>query len=93
MCLSVRSAHQFCSRQRGTRRYKHCTNFASFELFSIETYRVLYSFTSVANQKSVTYSVSISYFTNIAVQNANKEFVYIIVITDFTASLAKYLNN
>jgi hypothetical protein len=31
-----------------------------------------YSFTSIANQKSVRYSVSISYFTNIAVQNVNK---------------------
>ena len=33
---------------------------------------VVYSFTSIANQKSVRYSVSISYFTNIAVQNVNK---------------------
>jgi hypothetical protein len=54
-----------------TPRYKHCANFASFELFWIETYS-LYSFTSIANQKSVRYSVSISYFTNIAVQNVNK---------------------
>ena len=33
---------------------------------------MVYSFTSIANQKSVRYSVSISYFTNIAVQNVNK---------------------
>ena len=33
---------------------------------------------SIANQKSVRYSVSMSYFTNIAVgQNINKGFVYI----------------
>jgi hypothetical protein len=31
----------------------------------------------IANQKSVRYSVSMSYFTNIAVQNVNKGFVYI----------------
>ena len=43
----------------------HLSNF--FELK-----RSLYSFTSIANQKSVRYSVSISYFTNIAVQNVNK---------------------
>jgi hypothetical protein len=34
--------------------------------------RYIYSFTSIANQKSVRYSVSISYFTNIAIQNVNK---------------------
>jgi hypothetical protein len=34
--------------------------------------RYIYSFTSIANQKSVRYSVSISYFTNIAAQNVNK---------------------
>jgi hypothetical protein len=43
---------------------------------------------NIANQKSVRYSVSISYFTNIAVQNVNKAFDY---ITEFTASL-KYKN-
>jgi hypothetical protein len=32
----------------------------------------IYSFTSIANQKSVRYSVSISYVTNIAVQNVIK---------------------
>jgi uncharacterized protein (UPF0332 family) len=56
---------------KGDPRYKHYPNFASFQLFWIETYS-LYSFTSIANQKSVRYSVSISYFTNIAVQNVNK---------------------
>ena len=60
---------------KGDPKYKHCQNFASFELFRIETYS-LYSFTSIANQKSVRYSVSISYFTNIStnivVQNVNK---------------------
>ena len=39
---------------------------------------------NIANQKSVRYSVSMSYFTNIAVQNVNKGFVY---ITDLTWSL------
>jgi hypothetical protein len=34
--------------------------------------RYIYSFTSIANQKSVRYSVSISYVTNIAVQNVIK---------------------
>jgi hypothetical protein len=48
----------------------------------IETYSSLYSFT-IANQKSVRYSVSMSYFTNIAFQNVNKSFVY---ITDSTWS-------
>ena len=38
----------------------------------------------MVNQKSVRYSVSTSYFTNIAVQNVNIVNVY---ITDFTASL------
>ena len=37
-----------------------------------------------SNQKRVRYSVSISDFTNIAVQNVDKAFVYIM---DFTASL------
>ena len=41
----------------------HLSNF-----FKIETYSSLYSFT-IANQESVRYSVSMSYFTNIAVQN------------------------
>jgi hypothetical protein len=36
-------------------RYKHCPNFASFDLFWIETYSSLYSFI-IANQKSVRYS-------------------------------------
>jgi hypothetical protein len=44
----------------------------------------LYSFTSIPNQNSVIYSVSISYFTNIPVRNVNKAFVY---ITDLTAPL------
>jgi hypothetical protein len=47
----------------------------------------IFSFTSIANQKSVRYSVSISYFTNTAVQNVNKAFVYIMM--EFTASLTK----
>jgi hypothetical protein len=42
----------------------------------------LYSFTSIANH--VRYSVSISYFTNIPVQNVNKA---ILLLLDFTASL------
>jgi hypothetical protein len=46
----------------------HLSNF--FELKRRVIYK--YSFTSMANQKSVRYSVSISYFTNIAVQNVNK---------------------
>jgi hypothetical protein len=54
----------------------HLSNF--FELYSS-----LYSFT-IANQKSVRYSVSISYFTIIAVQSVNKGFVY---ITDLAWSL------
>jgi hypothetical protein len=75
--------HELGKYYNRTRRYKHCPNFPSSELFLIETYSSLYSFT-IANQKSVRYSVSISYFRNIAVQNVNKAFVY---ITDFTASL------
>ena len=39
----------------------------------------LYSFRSIANQKSVRYSVTISYFTNIAVQNIN-EFDFLLLI-------------
>jgi hypothetical protein len=45
----------------------HLSNF--FELKHIV---YINSFTSIANQKSVRYSISISYFTNIAVQNVNK---------------------
>jgi hypothetical protein len=65
--LHISSAHN----KGGPPDIKHCPNFASFELFWIETYS-LYSFTSIANQKSVRYSVSISYFTIIAVQNINQ---------------------
>jgi hypothetical protein len=56
----------------------HLSNF-----FELKRLVYLYSFTSIANQKSVRYSVNISYFTNIAVQNVNKAFVH---ITEFTAS-------
>jgi hypothetical protein len=51
--LRISSAHN-----KETHRYKHCPNFASFEIFLIETFSSLYSFT-IANQKSVRYSVSI----------------------------------
>ena len=44
----------------------------------------LHSFISIANQKSVRYSCSKSYFTNIEFQNVNKAFVY---ITDCNPSL------
>ena len=73
---------------KGTRSYKHCPNFGSFELFLIQTWS-LYSFTSIANPRSVRYSVySISYFyTNIAVQNVNKAKRLFTGITEFTASL------
>jgi hypothetical protein len=53
-------------------------------IFWIETYSSLYSLT-LANQESVGYSVSMSYFTNIAVQNVNKG----VYITDLTRSLRK----
>ena len=42
------------------------------------------------NQKSVRYTVSMSYFTNIAVQNVNKGFVY---ITDLTWSLINNISH
>ena len=69
------NAPQFCTSvlliTKGSPRFKHCPNFASFELFWIETCS-LHSFTSIANQKTVRCSVSVSYFTNIAVQKLNK---------------------
>ena len=51
---------------------KNCPIFAAFELFSKHRFLFLYE------QSSVRYLVSISYFTNIAVQNyVNKAFVCI----------------
>ena len=51
-------------------RCKHCPNFASLELV-LNRNTGLQLFTSKANESSVRYSVSKSYFTNIAVQNVN----------------------
>ena len=70
--LHIGSAHN----KAGTTQIRHCPNFASFELF-LNRKSGLYSYTTIANQNSVRYSVSISYFINIAVQNVNKAFVYI----------------
>ena len=50
----------------------------------------LHSFISIANQKSVRYSFSKSYFTNTEFQNVNKAFVY---ITDCNPSLKENLRN
>jgi hypothetical protein len=58
---------------KGRPTYKHCPNLICiFQTFLNWNVHGLCSFTSIANQKSVRYSVSISYFTNIAVQNVNK---------------------
>ncbi len=65
--LRIGSAHN----KAGTSQIRHCPNFASFELFLSRKYG-LCSYTSIANQNSVRYSVSISYFINIAVQNVKK---------------------
>ncbi len=50
------------------------------QISHLSNFWFIYSFTSIANQNRLTFSYSISYFTNIVVQNVNKVFVY---ITDF----------
>ena len=54
-------------------------------LFELKLWFTLISFISITNQKSVRYSFSKSYFTNIEFQNVNKAFVY---ITDCNLSLS-----
>ena len=61
-----------------------CPSFAFFELF-LNWNSGLHSFISIANQKSVRYSFSKSYFTNTEFHNVNKAFVY---ITDCNPSLS-----
>ena len=69
MCVFLSVLRFISARNKGGRadiniaQILHLSNF--FELKR----RVLYSFACIANQKNVTDSASISYFTNIAVQN------------------------
>ncbi len=44
----------------------------------------IFIYDHIANQNSIRFSVIVSYFTNFAVQNVNKAFVY---VTDLTATL------
>ena len=56
--------------------------------FNLFACHVLGNSLDIANQKSVRYSFSKSYFTNIEFQNVNKAFVY---TTDCNPSLKKTL--
>ena len=62
---------------------KHCRNCAFFGLF-LNWNSGLYSFTSTQQTRTVLDFQLVSYFTNFAVQNVNKVFVY---ITDLTSTL------
>jgi hypothetical protein len=55
--FKIRSPLLWAKLMRRTCSYKHCPNFASFELFLIQTYKSLYSFTSIANPGDIQFIV------------------------------------
>ena len=64
-----------------TAQISHPSNISDIKLWFVFIYE--HSKPEEIDIQSLIFSYSISYFTNIAVQNVNKEFVY---ITDFPAS-------
>ena len=61
--------------KKETPKYKHCLNFVSFELFFELKLCLLFIYKHGKREKKQ-FFVSKSYFTNKAVQNINKAFVY-----------------
>ena len=62
--LRIGSAHN--KGGGGSFRYKHCLNFASFEVF-VNCNSAVYSFIIIGKQNIVKCSASMSYFTNVKV--------------------------
>ena len=72
-----------------TPRYKHCPNFRFF----LKENPGSYSFAGITNPNGVRFSVSVPCFTNIAIRNVYKAFVYITDCIPFIKGSRNYGNN